>query len=223
MKLDIASYYCGGLTDKYVEGLLTDIWFKQVEPLFHSMKANQGVVSFVSEKFCFDAEETVRRIVNQKKEYYRLVEDLKSFAPYPLSAQAKKYIFSISKRMVGPALKYGYADEAVELLRILRNEKLTGAQASCDETTNIVTETLDMAVAIYGLRYKKEEQEYLKMAVRDLINEISVGKFGEVRDVSPQHFKQIFNKPEQFLDIKCDIKIPKFNKKEETAGFKIEC
>lgn len=200
MKLDMASYYHGNLTDTHVENLLADIWFKQVEPLLISMKENQGIVSFVSEKFCFDAKEIVNRIVKQKKEYYRLIEDLKSFEPYPLSAQEQTYIFSIAQRALAPALQYGYANEAVELLRVMKSEKLSGVQASSKETSTFVAEALDRIVAIYGLRFKKEEKEYLKVPVRDLINEIIVGKFGEVENASPQHYKHVFNNPERTLD-----------------------
>ena len=214
MKLDVSRCNEKILTDQYVEKLLASIWFKQVEPLLRSMNENLGVVSFVSEKFCFDSKEIVDRIVKQKKEYYSLVEDLKSFENHPLSAQAQTSIFSIVTRMLGPALQYGYANEAMELLRILRNEKLTGEKSSSDETTEIVSNALDRIVAIYGLRFIKERHEYLKNPVRELINEIRAGKFGEVRNSFSNHFKEILNNPEQILDIKCDIKIPRYISKQ---------
>ncbi len=185
--------------ESQMENHLAEIWFKQVEPLYRSMKENFGIVNFVSDRFARDSYDIAKRISEQKKGYYKLARDLNLLSTYDLSPRMQEYVFSISQKLLTPALKYGYADEALELVKILKNESLVGDFSKQPGTEEMVEDAIEKAVAIYGLRFMKEGQLYIKNMARDLINEADAGNFGACPNLTTEHLKGIFLSPHKAL------------------------
>lgn len=181
------------------EMLLAVIDLKQVEPLCRSMEDNEKFFSFESEDFAFDANEGAKILKDQKEKFARVMFDLKGFSAFQLSTQMQDYIFSMCKMLLKPALKFGYAEEGLELLKMMRNSNLVGENAGSQEYKKIATYAFDMEMAILGLRYQHDGQPRTKVEARSLINQICAGKFGDFSDMLPEHYKEIFLSPSKTI------------------------
>ena len=181
------------------EMLLAVIDLKQVEPLCRSMEDNEKFFSFESEKFAFDANEGAKILKDQKERLARAMFDIKSFSTQRLTAQMQTYIFSMCKMLLKPALKFGYAEEGLELLKMMRSSSLVGKNADGQEYKKIAAHVFDMEMAILGLRYARDGQPRTKVEARSLINQICAGKFGTFSSITPEHYKEIFLFPHKTL------------------------
>lgn len=182
-----------------LEMLLAVIDLKQVEPLCRSMEENEKFFSFESEDFAFDANEAGKNIKEQKEKYARVLFDLKGFSKECLSARMQDYVFSMCKMLLKPALKFGFAEEGMELLKMMHDGAMVGENANSEAFKKIAMHAFDMEVAILGLRYARDGQPRTKVEARSLINKICAGKFGDFSDIAPEHYKEIFLSPHKTL------------------------
>ena len=182
-----------------LEMLLAVIDLKQVEPLCRSMEENEKFFSFESEKFAFDATEAGKIIKEQKEKYARVIFDLKGFSKKGLPAQMQDYVFSMCKMLLKPALKFGFAEEGMELLKMMNDNKLVGKNSCGGDFQKLALYTFDMEMAILGLRYARDGQPRTKIEARSLINQICAGRFGAFPDITPEHLKGVFISPRKTL------------------------
>ncbi len=174
---------------------VAQLHFKHIEPLLWSMKGNAGILNFVSDHFVTDNLDISQRVSLQKKEYYDIIDQLSSFGEWKMNAQMQEYVYVVACKLIKPALRYGYVDEALRLLKILQNEKLTGDRAKSTELEALAQDVLLESVSAYGERHIREGREHLKICANKIMADAIAGKYGNLK-ISPKSLRDAYENPE---------------------------
>lgn len=148
-KGDFMSNMVGALASREVleEKYLKLLMATEVAPLCKSMAENEGVFSFISDrelsttggKLNFQCDKVSKRVSAQLKKYDNLIEALKGLEGVIYGDWAQNAIVQMVTPLKDYAIKYGYCEQAEELIKVIRNKDIVGEVfASCDSKEDVL-------------------------------------------------------------------------------------
>ena len=179
--------------DKYIEEL-EDMVMEQmseglIAPLCVKLKNNEKLFKFISDREFAPAvgrpnkncDKIKERIALQLKAYKDIIERFSKFERLPISDTVQQAIFEKATILKDYAIKYGYNEEALALLRVLKNEKLVG-----DLSVASVGKDILAVITNYGKRTILENGDGFKGNVDQIIVDVVGGRYGkDTKDALP--------------------------------------
>ncbi len=183
------------------EKVLKYLMAVKVAPLCVSMKENEGIFSFISDrelsttggKLNFNCDKIARRVSKQLQSFDKVAEELAEFQDYPVSEEGQQQIRVMISSLKSYAIKYGYCKQACDLLRLSANPNLVGTDfAGCNAKEDIVK-----VLGAYGRRSILEGKPHeIKDDVNQLIADVVCGYYGSVarEGLSQKDMDEAYNK-----------------------------
>lgn len=172
--------------DKYIE-VLEDMVMEQmseelIAPLCVKLKNNEKLFKFISDREFAPAvgrpnkncDKIKERIDIQLKAYKNIIEMFNKFERLPISETVQQKIFEKATILKDYAIKYGYNEEALALLRVLKNEKLVGGMSVINVGKDILS-----VITNYGKRTILENGDGFKDNVDQIIVDVVGGRYGK--------------------------------------------
>lgn len=155
-----------------IRAKISAIESEMVNPLLKSMMENS--FSFISDRLQHPNSQISATIASQRAMCNEIVSQVSVFAKVDVPKDAQDKIFSFCGKLLPPTIKFGYTDEATDLLRILLHPNLVGDHCKWDPER-----VFKMISATYGKRKALGDTDRMKYNNRAFIDEIIAGKYGK--------------------------------------------
>lgn len=163
---------------EFLEGTYFEVIDRIATPLTKSMKENEGVFSFISDReSSANGDNRGRigiRVSKQLRVYKDLIEKISALEDMPSSEDLGQQIYRQISPLKDYAIKYGYCEEATELLAFMTNKRVVGDL--CGEY-NASADVVKIIEA-YGKRTVLEKTSF-KGQVDSIAVDVKFGRFGE--------------------------------------------
>lgn len=170
------------LNEKFEEITLRLLKEGQVVPLCKKLKGNGAYFRFISDRefapvvggYNLKCDKIRSRIDDQLGRYANIIGILNELEGSQISATTQQNIFGMVDVLKNYALKYGYNNEALELIKIIKNPNLVGSASVVSVDKDILT-----VISNYGKRAILENGDGFKDDVDQIIVDVAGGLYGQ--------------------------------------------
>lgn len=154
----------------------------EVDELVNDINKSKRTFSFISDRYfstasrylSFNFKKVDKKVSSQLKIYADIIERLQKLEGMPMSEEAQQKVYNMSMKLLGPAIKFGYCDEACDLLKIVKNPNINKMFSDAN-----VSSALLKVIENYGKRAILEENPKFKEKVDSVIVDVVAGEYGE--------------------------------------------
>lgn len=142
---------------------------------------NKKKFSFISEKefsncigFNENYQYASRNVKQMQNAFSLIVGRIKGLESYIYEKEYEPWVYESMKTLLRIALDFGYCDEALEVVELLKNPKINSEQSQINVSSAILK-----VMENYAKRTILEDESNFKLQAEKLIKEVDAGKFGQ--------------------------------------------